>query len=270
MIENTERYIGLYADAGFAQFKAGNMLESIRLLNLALNEFELLPQDKGNVQYFTLKKRLEETTKRMAKQGSENDSSEPRELPAGFCSDPETNEEILSLPDVPIEYTWFHLAQVEYRFGHGSTVLERAMEIPDRNAHPELSFLLAVLKTQYDFRNRAFNELPERIQQLANACGSIRKNNQRGKGVEQQGVNSTSSVNPPNFASVQYITVMLVTALLVRLRENIDAQAMLVIWRANSSELPIRENLILALDLIESMLSGDLNNALNSYEHAGR
>ena len=261
-IECPERHIGLYADAGFARFKAGDMPKSIKLLNLALDEFELLPQDKGNVQYFTLKKRLEETTKRMAKQGSENDPSEPRELPAGFCSDLELNEGIMSLPDVPIGYTWFHLAQVEYRFGHGSTALERAMEIPDRNAHPELSFLLAILKTQYDFRNRAFNELPERIQQLANACDSIRKNNQRGKGIEQQGVNSISSVNPPNFASVQYITVMLVTALLVRLRENIDAQAMLVIWRANSSELPIKENLIVAIDLIDSMLSGDLNNAL--------
>ena len=32
-IESTERYIGLYADAGFAQFKAGNMLDCIKLLN---------------------------------------------------------------------------------------------------------------------------------------------------------------------------------------------------------------------------------------------
>ena len=30
-IESTERYIGLYADAGFAQFKVGNMLDSIKL-----------------------------------------------------------------------------------------------------------------------------------------------------------------------------------------------------------------------------------------------
>ena len=260
-IEYPERHIGLYADAGFARFKAGDMAESIKLLNLALEEFEMLPQDNENTKCFSLKKRLEETIKRMAQHGSKNHSSEPHELPAGFCSDPEPNEEILSLPDAPIGYTWFHLAQVEYRFGHGSTTLEHALEIPDRNAHPVLSFLLALLKTQHDFRNKTFNELPERIQQLANACDSIQNDNQRVKGIEQQGVNSIPSVNPPNFASVQHITIMLVTALLVRLRENIDAQDMLVIWRANSSELSIKENLIVALDLIESMLARDLNGA---------
>ncbi len=261
-IGNTENSIGLYADAGFARFKASDMAESIKLLNLALEEFEMLPQDNENTKRFSLKKRLEETIKRMAQHGSENHSSEPHELPAGFCSDPEPNEKILSLPDAPIGYTWFHLAQVEYRFGHGSTVLEHALEIPDRNTHPVLSFLLTLLKTQHDFRNKTFNELPERIQQLANACDSIQSDNQRVKGIEQQGVNSIPSVNPPNFASVQHITIMLVTALLVRLRENIDAQDMLAIWRANSSELSIKENLIVALDLIESMLSKDLSNAL--------
>ena len=110
-IENTERYIGLYADAGFAQFKAGNMLESIRLLNLALNEFELLPQDKGNAQYFTLKKCLVERVKWMKAPVSEYNSSEIQQLSAGFCSDQEPNEEILSLPDVPIGHAWFYLAQ---------------------------------------------------------------------------------------------------------------------------------------------------------------
>ena len=38
-IENTERYIGLYADAGLAHFKAGNMLNCIKFLHLALQKF---------------------------------------------------------------------------------------------------------------------------------------------------------------------------------------------------------------------------------------
>ena len=62
-IENTERYIGLYADAGFAHFKAGNILNCIKFLYLALKNFEILPQDNTNVKYFALKKRLEHTIK---------------------------------------------------------------------------------------------------------------------------------------------------------------------------------------------------------------
>ena len=41
---------------------------------------------------------------------------------------------------------------------------------------------------------------------------------------------------------------------------------MLDIWRANSSELPIKENMTRALNLIESMLSGDENKALTVIE----
>ena len=50
--------------------------------------------------------------------------------------------------------------------------------------------------------------------------------------------------------------------LLVQLQAGIDTRESLATWRANSSELPIKENMIISLDLIEAMLSGDKNNAL--------
>ena len=91
-IENTERYISLYADAGFAHFKAGNMLDSIKLLNLALQKFEMLPQDNTDLKYFTLKKRLGHAMGWMVWYDNRGHFSESDEPPAGFCSEPETNE----------------------------------------------------------------------------------------------------------------------------------------------------------------------------------
>ena len=261
-IEDTERYISLYADAGFAQFKAGNTLESMKLLNLVLEEFEMLPQDSGDTKCFSLKKRLEETIKWMAKHGSENDSSEPHKLPAGFCSDPEPNEEISSLPDAPIGYTWLHLAQVEYRFRHGITVLNRALQVPGRDADPAFSFSLSLLQAKHDFRNKTFDDLPHRIHQLASARESLLKQYQSGKRNGAKSIDSSSIAALDNFASVENIISILGAALLVRLRISREMQGILAVWRANSSELPIRENLSIALNLIESTLFGDLNNAL--------
>ena len=261
-IEKSERYIGLYADAGFAQFKAGNMPESIKQWNLALKEFELLPQDIGNAQNFTLKKRLVERLKWMTEHGREYSSSEIQQLSAGFCSDQEPNEEISSLPDVPMGYAWFHLAQVEYRFGDGATVLDRARQTPDRDADPKLNFFLCHLEVRHDFRNKNFDNLPKRIHQLVNVYGARKKHSQTNQGIEAEGINPVLIADPSRVASVENIVIVLVTALLVQLRTNKNVQDMLAIWRANSSELPIKENLTLGLDLIESMLSGDLNNAL--------
>ena len=261
-IEKSERYIGLYTDAGFAQFKAGNMLQSIKLMNSALEEFEMLPQENGDTKCFSLKKRLEETIKRMAKHGSENRSSKLHELPAGFCSDPEPNEEILSLPDAPIGYTWFHLAQVEYRFGHGITVLNRALQIPDWDADPALSFSLSLLQAKHDFRNKTFDDLPHRIHQLASAADSAHKQYQSGKRIGAEEIDSSTITALANFASVENIISILGAALLVRLQKSRDIHDILATWRGNSLGLPIKENMIEVLNRIELMLFEDNDKVL--------
>ena len=155
-VDGTEEYIGLYADAGFAQFKAGNMSDSIKLLNLALQKFEMLPQDNTDLRYFILKERLESVIRWIAWYDRENYISEFEEPPVGFCSTLEINEEILTRPNSPIGYLWLFLAQIEYKFGHGTTVLEHALQVPDREAYPALNFFLFLLEVQYDFRNKTF------------------------------------------------------------------------------------------------------------------
>ena len=268
-IENTERYISLYADAGFAHFKAGNMLNSIKFLHRALQDFEKRPQDRTNLQYFTLKKRLEHTINwiRLIWCGIEHNTSLPFEPPAGFCSDPETNEKVLDLPDSPIGYSWLCLAQIEYRFGHEMTVFQQAQQSPDREKYPILDFSLSILEVQYDFRLRTFDKLPQRIHQLTDACNSIQKYHQNEAGIGNQGINSISMPNPPDFTSDANITVMLVSSLFVQLLlTDADTSEMLTIWRANSSELPIKEEVFATLHLIETTLLGDRNNVLTMIE----
>ncbi len=261
-IENTERHISFYVDAGFARFKAGNMLESIKLLNLALQKFETIPQDNTDVKYFTLKKRIAHTIQWMTVHNHENYSSESEEPPAGFCSNPDINEKVLDLPDSPIGDTWFYLAQIEYKFGCGTTALDHTVQIIDRDAAPVLNLFLSILEVQYDFKNKTFNKLPERIHQLVNARDSIQRHNQSEKGIGNQGINSMPIPNPPDFTSVESITTILIASLLVQLSTNVDTHDILAIWRANLSELPIKENMTTALNLIDSMLSKDENNAL--------
>ena len=261
-IENTERYIGLYADAGFAHFKGGNMLDSIELLSLALQKFETIPQDNTDVEYFTLKQRLVYTMRWVAVPNRQDHSSELEALPAGFCSNPDTDEKVLDLPDSPIGEAWIHLAQIEYKFGRSRTAFERALQITDRDAYPVLDTSLSLLETQYDFRNKTFDNLPQRIYQLAKAYASIRKHGQSGRGIGETGIYSISIPDLSNFASVETVVSILGTALLVQLSTGVNTSEILVIWRTNSSELPIKENVFTALDLIESTLLGDQNSAL--------
>ena len=261
---NAERYVGFYADAGFAHFKAGNMLNCIKFLHLALKNFETLPQDNTEVKYFTLKKRLEHTIKWIKTIWCEweDNSSELFEPAVGFCSDPETNEKVLDLPDSPIGYSWFFLAQIEYRFGHETTVFQHALQTTDREEYPTLNFFLSFLEAQYDFRNKTFNNLPQRIYQLALIFSSMKKHQQSGRGVAEKGSYSISDSDLSDFASVENITIFFISALLTQLLTNRDLHEILSVWRTSSLELPIKENIFIALDLIESMLFGDYNQAL--------
>ncbi len=63
---------------------------------------------------------------------------------------------------------------------------------------------------------------------------------------------------------------MLIAAIFVRLSTNRDTVEILAKWHANSSGLPIKQNMIIALDLIESILVGEEKNALTVMRTAAR
>ena len=261
-IGRDEVYIGLYADAGFAHFKAGNMSDGMKFWILALQEFEMLPQDNTNVKYFTLKKRLAQAIGWIERHESANFPVEFAESAPGFCSDPETNEKILTLPDITMGYSWHLLARIEYKLGLGATAFQHALCITDLNAYPELRYFLAVLQLQHEFRNKIFDELPQRMYQLANVQVLMQKHAQSGKRNEEKGVYAVSAAELSNFTSVENIIGMLIAAIFVRLSTNRDTAKILAKWRENSSGLPIKQNMIIALNLIESILVGEEKNAL--------
>ena len=263
-IENTERHIGLYADAGFAQFKAGNMLEGIKLLDLTLRKFEMLPQDNTALKYFTLKKRLGHTIGWLEWHESGNYDLEFEEPPIGFCSNPEIDERFLDLPDSPIEHAWLNLAKIEYKFENRTKVLEHALQVIDRDIDPISSFLLSVLEVQHDFRNKTVDDLPQRIHQLVKARHSIQKHSRSEKGIEIEGIDSLPIADLPDLASIGNITAILVSALLTQLPTTRDISEILTLWRANSSELPTKENMNSTLDMMESILLGEQSPALTT------
>ncbi len=255
-IENTDKYIGLYADAGFAQFKAGNMLESIKLLTLALQKFEKLPQDNTDLKYYAMKKRIAGSIGWIAYHEDEKFTSGSIEPSVAFCSNQEANEEVLNLPDSPIELIWLALARIECKFGNGITALRHSIEIAEKTTDPNFHGSLALLELQYDFKNKIVEDLPQRIHQIANVCDLFQKRSQREK------LNPVDRAKLSNFASLETITVILVSGLFTQLQTNRNMHEILAIWRRNSSELPIKDTIFNALDLIDSMLSGDYNQAL--------
>ena len=159
-------------------------------------------------------------------------------------------------------YSWLHLARLEYKFGFGTTAFQHALQVTDRDAYPALRFFLFLLQSQHDFRNQTFDELPQLMYQMADAHASMLQHTQRGKEIGEKGFYTVSIAELSNFASVDIIIDMLVAALLVQLSTNRDKNKILAIWRTNSSGLPIEQNMIIALDLIESILSKDERNAL--------
>ena len=165
------------------------MFNCIKLLYIALQNFERLPKDNTDLTYSTLKKRLAHTINwiKTIWYESKDNSPELFEPPVGFCSDPETNENILDLPDCPIGYAWLHLSQIEYRFGHETTIFQHALQTTDREEYPILNFFLSFLEAQYDFRNKTFDNLPQRIYQLALVDSARKKHRQNSKGAAEKG-----------------------------------------------------------------------------------
>ena len=257
-IDGTKQYIGLYADAGFAQFKTGNVLNSINLLKLALQEFEMIPQNDADVKYFTLKKLLGYLITWLAKRDSGIEFEEPS---PGFCSNLDIDKTIMDYPNFPIQYVWLHLAQIEYQFNLGMTSFDQAKDVKDRILYPFLDLSLSMFEVQYDYKNKTFDNLPKHINQLAYAYATTHRHRQNEKGIEEKGIYSISIDELYNFASTENIVNILIPALLIQMSKDININEVLSIWRTNSLELPIKENMNIALDLIESIISKDRKEA---------
>ena len=120
-----------------------------------------------------------------------------------------THEKVLDLPDSPIGYSWLYLAQIEYRFGHGTTVFQHALQITDREEYPNLNFSISFLEAKYEFKNKTFDNLPQRIYQLAPVYSSMKKHHQNSRGAGEKGTYSISNSDLSDFASVENITIFL-------------------------------------------------------------
>ena len=107
--------------------------------------------------------------------------------PPGFCSNPDRNDEIMNYPNFPVQYAWLHLAQVEYQFNLGMRIFSQARRVKDRDLYPFLNLSLSLLELQYDYKNKTFDDLPQRMNQFAYAYVSTQKHEQSGKGVEEKG-----------------------------------------------------------------------------------
>ena len=96
-------------------------------------------------------------------------------------------KKFLTLPDCPIGYSWLYLSQIEYRFGHETTVFQHALQTTDREEYPTLNFFFSYLEAQYDFRNKTFDNLPQRIYQLTLVYSTTKKHQQSGRGAAEKG-----------------------------------------------------------------------------------
>ena len=101
------------------------------------------------------------------------------------------------------------------------------MHCASLNAYPELRYFLAVLQLQHEFRNKIFDELPQRMYQLANVQVLMQKHAQSGKRIEEKGVYAVSAAELSNFTSVENIIGMLIAAIFVRLSTNRDTAKIL-------------------------------------------
>ena len=257
-INDTKKYISLYVDAGFAQFKTGDISNCLELLSVALQEFEKIPRDDTDIGYFTLKKLLGYSYAWLAQPTNTTELVEP---PPGFCSNPDRNPDILEYPNYAIQYGWLHLAQLEYRLDLGVEIFQQAKCLKDRHLFPFLDLSLSILEVQYDFKCKTFGNLPHRMDQLAHAFVTTMKHEKSGKGIEETGSYTVEIADLDKFASVENITALLVTALLVQISKGADTSEIIALWRIKMSELRVKDNFSNSLDLIESMKFGGKNNA---------
>ena len=167
----------------------------------------------------------------------------------------------MSYPNPPLHYAWLFMAQLENRYTAGTKSMEKARHVNDRNLYPFVNFTHSDLEIQYDFKNGILCNLPSRIHKWAYAHASMQKHRECNKGIDEKGVYCISDSDVSNFAPVENLVVVLVWALLIKLSKRTEVVEIPSNWRTSTEALPIRENMDIALDLLESTLLQEYKEA---------
>ena len=139
--------------------------------------------------------------------------------------------------------------------------MEKARHVNDRNLYPLVNFTLSDLEMQYDLKNGNLCNLPKSIHRWAYAHASMQKHRESNKGIDEKGVYCITDSDVSNFAPVEYLVVVLAWALLNELSKRKEVVEIPSDWRTNTEALPIRENMNIALDLLESTLLQEYKEA---------
>ncbi|MCP4353180.1 MAG: TIR domain-containing protein [Desulfobacterales bacterium] len=154
-----------HADAGFAFWKAGEYSDSIKAFSEAVKDIEQFSDPEEDLRQFKVNKLTGHYLLWIQNELSIKPVDNVTKPLSGMCSNPDINEKLKELPITPINFSWLHLAQIEYYLKMGSNVFDRVYQRCIHAHIPMIRLYITELEIKHSFRKLDFNRLP--IQSLA-------------------------------------------------------------------------------------------------------
>lgn len=228
--------IGFMADKGFAQWKSGNLSDSISTFEGVLNSFSKLPDTHQNLNSLGLQKRIGHAISWMLMDIEQNFVEGHDEPPPGCFSNPEVAEEFKNLPLYPSVYLWMLLANIEYKINSGEKIFEILENQRKNYSLPILETSYLKLKIQHDIRNLWFDTLVQDSYELYLLL-------EKAKALKNSGIDILQEVDPEELLihdkseGNELIIIILFEALIVLVSQDLDLEAPILFWKENIRKL---------------------------------
>lgn len=168
--------VAFQADAAYAFWEAGRpqeMLASLRSSIELVDAMERSKTDPGPFWVFRVTAHTLSWIRSVVEDGQPlPELATP--LP-GMCSNPERNEEILTLPDVPFELTLYFLIRLEKALQSEPLALARYGAKLDGMSLPAIAVFMSLLRIEEAFSSGSFNGLPALVDKQVRGYLASRK-----------------------------------------------------------------------------------------------
>jgi hypothetical protein len=261
-LKNKQFSAGLLADAGFAQWKSGDNNAMIKSFAGSLEILEQLPSPEENLSSYTVIKLVGhilmwiETIIRGETLPQEFVTPEP-----GLCSNPERNEKIRELPLGPFDFSWMHLAQIEYGLGTGRDIFEKVYTRLINSPYPVVRMFIAELDIKYAFRNIDFEKLPSKYVMLNTGYYASQLHQKLGGNVLDKS-ESDYPVTEITYSGALLSFDLFSAALFILGTKNQLDISIFGRWRDDVKHFPIKDELIDWINIAESMYSKSIFETL--------
>lgn len=266
--DNRPFAIGLYADSGYAHWRAGSADQAVGQLFEALSGLDTVQNSPDNLRDYFLHKVIGHVMTWVATSANQAVQKVEEPLP-GCCSHVDPSEEVMKLHITPIDFSWANLVKLNHATHMARADIEAHAAILRESRYPGVRMLIAEHQIVRLLEEGDVVEVVKRIADLVEALTTVQTQNRNGVEIWEPAPRvADSSLNLSN-SEKDFWVYYLCKSLMSIAGRQLQIKDVVGQWRQDAEAVKAPPGVIDAIDFVITLVDAGQDVLIKAFRSSG-